>query len=165
MSKQESKRKEVDSPKLIYEWVKTGVVGLPEFRCLINDWAGKPCDMTDKYHNREHKEYIKDMKNKLSVESVRSYGYQVDVYHIRNFIPKLKASKMDVRSERPEYEAVEAHKGGKTVVRIRQGRGGRILSEGVASCSPADMYNKKRGIEIALGRAVKNLSLPLGKYL
>lgn len=46
-------------------------------------------------------------------------------------------------------------KGGETIVQISL-PDGRYL-EGVAKCSLSDSYNRKVGVNIALGRALKNL--------
>lgn len=46
--------------------------------------------------------------------------------------------------------------GGSTLVRIVDGEG-EVVALAYAECSPVDRFEKKRGIDIALGRAVKQL--------
>ena len=50
-------------------------------------------------------------------------------------------------------------KGGSTIVEIHSREGKQYI--GIAKCSKSDSYNKKRGLSIALGRAIKNLAHPV----
>ena len=70
------------------------------------------------------------------IEQLRKNGYKVRVKHFRRHSPS------------PET------KGGKTVVEVRTPDGKEIKGEAI--CSPEDNYNKKIGVRIALGRALKN---------
>jgi hypothetical protein len=80
-----------------------------------------------------------------TVEELRKQGFKVCVRHNR----RLQAS--DHLFEGVEYNP----RGGTTVVGIDNGK---ISSVGVAQCSDKDHYNKKLGVRIAIGRALKNLS-------
>lgn len=53
-------------------------------------------------------------------------------------------------------------KGGKTVVEITTPDGQAFTGEAV--CSKSDCYNKKRGLAIALGRAIKQVSSSLPEF-
>lgn len=70
----------------------------------------------------------------MTVRELRSKGYKVRVLHFR---PK------DI-----------SNLGGYTVVQIRTPDGQEI--EGKAICSNKENYNKKLGVKIAVGRALKN---------
>lgn len=55
-----------------------------------------------------------------------------------------------------ELTGPERHpKGGETIVQVSLSDGRNV--EGIAKCSLHDSYNRKVGVSIALGRALKNL--------
>jgi hypothetical protein len=73
-----------------------------------------------------------------TVKQLRQSGNKVRVFHIRN----MKDGAVDPR-------------GGTTRVEITLSDGINIIGE--ALCSLKDNYNKKTGVKIALGRALKNV--------
>jgi len=72
------------------------------------------------------------MKN---VRSLRQAGYKVRVLHFRN-----------------KNNDTFLEKGGKTIVQIKTPSGQEF--EGKAVCSEKDNYNKRIGLQVALGRAL-----------
>jgi hypothetical protein len=78
-----------------------------------------------------------------TVKSLREQGYKVRVYHFRNY-----------RFNGWAYTTPE-EKGGCTEVDLIDPSG--KTSKGVAMCNPKDNYNKKVGVMVALGRAMKTL--------
>ena len=81
----------------------------------------------------------------LTVKDLRQKGFKVYVKHSR-------AHKFDLS----QYAACSrdyAPTGGITTVEIFYD--GKFVASGVAKCSVKDNYNKKLGVRIALGRAIK----------
>lgn len=87
----------------------------------------------------------------LSVEQLRKLGYKVYVTHYRFY--KDQGSNWLGQCE----TEIDTH-GGETLVQIR-GEDGTWYN-GLASCSRKDQYNRKLGLRIALGRALKRIGLP-----
>lgn len=79
------------------------------------------------------------MTNAETIAALENQGYDVRVLHDRAFI---KGKPRD--------------KGGRTVVFIRYSDG-LTAAKGEAVCSSKDNYNRKLGLTIALGRAMKEL--------
>ena len=75
---------------------------------------------------------------KMTVKELRQMGYTVKVRHNRLY-----------EFGRIGYKS----KGGLTEVNIYYG--GALLAEGKARCSDNDNYDRKLGVAIALGRAIK----------
>lgn len=73
----------------------------------------------------------------MTVSDLRACGYKVRVLHHRKMNP-----------------CGVSCKGGTTVVQVRTPDGTEL--EGIAVCSKKENYNKKLGVSIALGRALKN---------
>lgn len=71
----------------------------------------------------------------MTVQELRNNGYKVKVLHYRN----------------PSTTALYSPKGGKTRLIIDSPTGEHF--EGEAICSKKDNYNKRLGIQIALGRS------------
>ena len=83
--------------------------------------------------------------NELSVAELRKKKYKVEVHHSR------------VTTERHRFGGISEEiepRGGVTHVRITTPDGEEL--KGVARCSLKDNYNKRLGVKIALGRALKN---------
>lgn len=72
----------------------------------------------------------------MTVEDLRKSGYKVKVHHHRKF------SVVGINS-----------RGGKTIVEITTPDGSTFT--GVARCSRKENFNKRLGVRIALGRALK----------
>jgi hypothetical protein len=72
------------------------------------------------------------------VDDLRSLGYKVRVMHYRN-----KDNNGNIKP-----------KGGKTVVTVTDNDGNTF--EGLAKCSDNDGFNKRIGVAIAIGRALRN---------
>lgn len=86
----------------------------------------------------------------LTVHELRKQGYKVQVRHNRCY-------------EEPNQfgKAVLSSKGGATEVLVTTpGEFPMTSVVGVAECSPQDNFDRKRGVRIALGRALKKLGLP-----
>lgn len=73
-----------------------------------------------------------------TVKQLRQSGYKVRVFHIR---------KKNAGSPVP--------RGGLTHIEITLPNGENVVGE--AKCAEIDNYNKKIGVQIALGRALKNV--------
>lgn len=86
-----------------------------------------------------------------SVEQLRKDGYKVRVTHLRfynvNGKPELKA-----KFESPGKDFLMT-KGGKTFVEITSPENENFVGE--AYCSIKDGFNRKLGLQIALGRALR----------
>ena len=97
---------------------------------------------------------MKDVRTVTTVKDLRQSGWKVRVYHHRNiergpFMPDGRKFTL-------------AAKGGTTEVMITSpGDIGTTSFSGVALCSDEDNYSKKRGVQIALGRACKAYSASL----
>jgi len=98
------------------------------------------------------------------IEQLKRDGLQVHVAHFRTLertgalVKKHELSKIFL-SEDVEPPRLSP-KGGYTKVTVRDPFGGR-LATGYAWCSKLDNFNKRTGLTIALGRALKALnSLP-----
>lgn len=72
----------------------------------------------------------------LTVHELRKRGFTVGVYHYR----------------------VVNDRGGATVVNVTDPLG--YTKSGTALCSYKDQFNRKLGLRIALGRALKELGMP-----
>ena len=94
----------------------------------------------------------------LTVHELRKRGFKVQIRHHRCFadVSKFGSSKEEVLS-----------KGGATEIfvtrpvpsHMKEGCSVGKLAIGIAECSPKDNYDRKRGVRIALGRALKQLGL------
>lgn len=85
-------------------------------------------------------DHIKENRRvkKMTVESLRKSGYKIKVQHHRKTIPAVKA--------------INA-RGGKTVVEVTTPDGHTFV--GISRCSRKENFNKRLGVRIALGRAMK----------
>lgn len=92
-----------------------------------------------------------------TVKSLREEGYSIRVHHIRKFIddPKYVAAGIGADWEDQPKQILLA-RGGSTDVAITSPTGENVRA--IAVCSDKDGYNKKRGVMIALGRAMKQLN-------
>ena len=84
----------------------------------------------------------------LTVHDLRKKGYKVRVLHTRRY-------------EQPNQfgRAILLSKGGLTEVCITQPGHDVISAAGVARCSQNENFNRKLGVRIALGRALKQLRM------
>lgn len=73
----------------------------------------------------------------LTVEELRKNGYKVRVHHHRKVVTSAVAAR-----------------GGKTVVEVTTPDG--VTFVGISRCSRKENFNKKMGVRIALGRALKS---------
>jgi len=83
----------------------------------------------------------------LTVHDLRKQGYRVTVIHNRHM-------------SSPNYfgKTILKTKGGLTEVVIESNE--QVMCRGHAVCSDKDDYNKKLGVRIALGRALKTMGMP-----
>lgn len=92
-----------------------------------------------------------------TVKSLRQSNYKIRISHCRNV--NLKAKKNDDMSLTRLYKELNepiTAKGGKTIVELTfNGKNAR----GEALCSIGDGYNRKLGVQVALGRALNQLTL------
>ena len=87
----------------------------------------------------------------LTVHDLRKRGFKVRVWHDRCYREKGMFGGLTLQS-----------KGGATevLVTLPDEVGVRTASAvGIAECSPKDNFDRKRGVRIALGRALKQLGL------
>lgn len=101
-----------------------------------------------------------------TVKSLRQKGLKVRVHHHRQYdleISDSEALEMLLHDEEIGPKAHEilnkyiklSPQGGRTIVQLATPDNQEL--EGVANCSQLDNYNKKRGVQIALNRALKSL--------
>lgn len=104
-----------------------------------------------------------------TIKSLRQSGYKVRVLHDRyidiNNTPfkalPLNYKQLTHASEAKKSGIALSPKGGKTVIEVTVPQGSGILPEtvtGVAECNLVDNYCKRTGINIALGRAIKQFT-------
>ena len=89
-----------------------------------------------------------------SVKELRQQGYKVGVQHNRYY------DNAEICGNNPEGIIPN---GGETTVRVTTPDGRTVV--GVSTCAAVDNFNKKRGVQIALGRALKELNSPQGRQL
>lgn len=85
-----------------------------------------------------------------TVQLLRDNGYKVRVTHYRYYtntklLRRSEANQQGFNQPKPN--------GGKTVVEVRTPDGTELVGNSVCSCS--DSYNRKFGVKIALGRALR----------
>lgn len=85
---------------------------------------------------------------KTQVEHLRRNGWKVRVYHQRQTPQGLKRIQGKNQKILP--------KGGLTEVSVISPEG--ETGSGWAECSKKDVYNRKLGVQIALGRALKSIA-------
>ena len=97
-----------------------------------------------------------------TVESLRKKGYKVKVYHLRKFIPACLPNTWSMKDYYELKLTVTLQQiwklsccGGATTVVICGKDNGMYF--GHAYCSDKDNYDKKIGVKIALGRALKSM--------
>lgn len=78
-----------------------------------------------------------------TVKSLRQKGYRVRVFHTRRWIVD------------PEYGDRVHERGGHTEVEIYQDE--TFVTSGTARCSNKENYDRKKGVRIALGRALDKM--------
>lgn len=76
------------------------------------------------------------------IKELEASGYVVNVDHWRYFNDDNKFSP----------------RGGQTNIEIIDGISDKVVAKGCSICSEEDNYNKKLGLQIALGRALAHLS-------
>jgi hypothetical protein len=86
----------------------------------------------------------------MTVQELRDNGYKIRVTHYRYYTN----SKLLLKSEavRQGFNEPKPH-GGKVVVEVRTPDGNELT--GCSVCSRSDPYNRKFGVKIALGRALR----------
>lgn len=87
----------------------------------------------------------------LTVHELRKRGYKVRVRHNRCFSWRHCVAGGAV--------PIPMSKGGSTEVLVTYPDGNASVV-GVAECNPKDDFNRKRGVRIALGRALKHMGMP-----
>lgn len=95
-----------------------------------------------------------------TIAELRSHGYRVEVEHYRDPIPirsRVPGSEWRVWHRHDPFPVMP--RGGATRVTIVK-RDDDVIEEqylGESHCSAKDNYNRKIGVAIALGRALKNM--------
>lgn len=84
----------------------------------------------------------------MTVHKLRKAGFKVQVRHFRCYdddinTPLSKGGSTEVLITYPPQEGI-----------------GTCSVVGIAECSPKDNFDRKRGVRIALGRALKNMGYP-----
>lgn len=87
-----------------------------------------------------------------TVENARSAGYEVDVVHQRVHATSFGTIELLNKHDSKLYSNYMYSKGGVTHVRIKHSDG---YLYGTAVCSMNDNFNKAKGVDIAIGRALK----------
>ena len=89
-----------------------------------------------------------------TVQSLRAQGHKVYVTHLRRWVqPSILATVGEVADNNvAEQDYILQAKGGMTRVKVIK-NDHEIVA--YAHCSKKDVYNKKLGVKIALGRALK----------
>ncbi len=96
--------------------------------------------------------------NNITIEELRRRKYKVRVTHERYF---CRQTDLGFETGKARMDEIRANKladyvvpvGGNTKIVITDQKGTNFVGE--AKCSFKENYNRKRGISIALGRAVK----------
>lgn len=100
------------------------------------------------------------MKNEI--HELRQQGYKVQIQHKRRFKMcdgymtrgEYESSPFKTESPKSYYKNAVNAKGGMTVVRVTTPDGTELA--GTAKCSDKDNYNRKLGLKMSLGRALKS---------
>lgn len=100
------------------------------------------------------------MKNEI--HALRQQGYKVQIQHKRRFkmldgyLTRGEYESSPFKSEmfNSHYKDVVNAKGGMTVVKLTTPDNTELV--GTAKCSDKDNYNRKLGLRMALGRAMKS---------
>lgn len=93
------------------------------------------------------KKFLRILKMKHTIKSLRQTGYKVRVLHTRHFTPVRKIS--------GTYQEI-SNNGGSTTIEVTTPDQSRTVI-GKAVCSLEDNFNRRVGNEIALGRALQQL--------
>lgn len=88
-----------------------------------------------------------------TVASLRKKGYSVQVIHFRRY--KEKDNIYYSGYKFPDAELLPH--GGRTVVKLLLPDDDNTTLTGISNCSNKDGYIKKRGVQIALARAIKQV--------
>ena len=86
------------------------------------------------------------------ISELRNAGFRVYINHDRLIKNVWVYDNATTKVLRP----LISPKGGTTIVEIHSQDGKQFI--GIAACSKSDCYNKKRGLAIALGRALKDMN-------
>lgn len=104
------------------------------------------------------------MKATAKIEQLQEQGYTVKVSHRRptmleeGLISRDYMTRYKIKGLRElGYPAEFVPRGGATRVTIL--RGDETVAEGFARCSKRDNYSRRMGLQIALGRALKEAGL------
>lgn len=93
------------------------------------------------------------------LEELRAAGHVVKIRHRRHWLDgqggRLVATREQAKRLLDEVPVVLLPKGGDTKVTILDGSG-RTIAAGFARCSRLDNFDRRMGLTIALGRAIKN---------
>jgi hypothetical protein len=110
--------------------------------------------------------FNKQERKKMNLQEIRNSlnerGYQLDIVHLRQH-PVLGQedvgfelkTKSQILSEYGNMGLV-CQNGGETRVQI--GKDGQIVATGVAVCGKKDGFNRKIGLTVAMGRALRELA-------
>lgn len=86
------------------------------------------------------------------ISELRGAGFRVFIHHDR----RIKNVWVNENATTKTLRPLVCPKGGQTIVELHSSDGKQYT--GIAVCSKKDCYNKKRGLAIALGRAIKEMS-------
>ena len=101
-------------------------------------------------------------KELISVANLRRMGLKVGVSHLRDYTISVPVKNGDlkrtkarlIKDKKFETKLEVCPRGGLTTVTITGLNGATVT--GVAECSKQDNFNRRRGIKIAIHRAIKN---------
>lgn len=102
---------------------------------------------------------LKDIPAARKIEILRALGWKIKVQHMRPLVGQEDLP-YEIGSFWRKHELVRGEefssKGGWTHVKITNPDNG-LSCNGLAFCSPKDNFSKKIGLNIALGRALKEI--------
>lgn len=89
-----------------------------------------------------------------TVHSLRSQGFKIRVNHYRfdKTTPNVLRPRFSFKKQDIDKSEIE-EKGGKTIITVTSPDGRTV--EAISKCSLLDNFNRKKGVAIALGRAMK----------
>ncbi len=87
----------------------------------------------------------------MTVEQVKKDGFKVDIEHYRNLDGGLVRASILNKEKHKDFSC----RGGVTIVELSKGN---KSVRAIASCRDQENFNRKLGVRIALGRALKDFS-------
>jgi len=97
----------------------------------------------------------------IKIHNLRLAGFKVNINHRRRYFDKANKRYVFLtdyeKSLSPLVGVPPEQKGGRTEIKLIDVDGKEVYA--VAECSKKEAYNKKTGVQIAVGRALKSMNL------